>query len=90
MIAKRHHVRIESEGSGGRLFVDGQDISRNVASLDLHLESRTGAQMILDIAAFPLSSELTDVQIALRPEMHDFLIHLGWTPPEEGTSDVLD
>ncbi len=90
-MSKRHTVRLVSEGGAlARLFLDDEDISRSVSAVDIHASARDGIGVNLHLVAAPLAVDLTDVEVWLPEETRNLLIRMGWTPPEEEGTDVLD
>lgn len=83
-------VRITSlDDRRTQLLIDGKDISSKVMRLKLDINPQTsGHRLYLDVAAFPVDVEVTDVNVLICEETHDLLVWLGWTPPEEATNAI--
>jgi hypothetical protein len=86
--------RIEISGTGlpggTAVRLDGQDIINAVRGLKLALGVGQLPELELDVVIRDaVELELQDVQVYLPNSTRELLVRLGWTPPDERTSQAL-
>lgn len=87
MSKRTHHVEIQHEGLGGRVVVNGMDISSTVRGLKWESEVGSVPRMTLDLRLFDVTTVGSpETEIFLPTETRDALIALGWTPPDSHTT----
>ncbi len=80
----RNHVQVRSAGGvTGKLLIDDMDVSAATKGFNLSMGYGDHPRMVIDIAAFPLTLDIEECSVYLKPECHALLVQLGWTPPPE-------
>jgi hypothetical protein len=71
-----------NEIGNGSLKLDGVDVSKAVRGFEL--SSRVGqvTTLLIDLVV----AADADGEVALKPDVHELLIDLGWTPPGDGAA----
>jgi hypothetical protein len=85
-------VELTTEGPGGRLVVDGQDISNGVRAVDIQVngEDLPRVTVELNVFAYQAGHDGAETRLYLTDEARKALLMFGWTPPvdEVGDSDA--
>jgi hypothetical protein len=79
-----HHVEISTEGTRGRILIDGHDISKAVESYTVFHNAGSMPRVYIDfnlVDVTPLDSK--EMQVLVTDEVAETLKVLGWTPPED-------
>ena len=78
-------IEVSGAGRGGRVVLDGADVSKGVRGLTIRAGLGQVTQVELDLSVFDVTEFESDaVQILIPDHTRDALIALGWTPPPEG------
>ena len=86
--ARRHTLRIGSEGVGGAVHLDGHDISNALAGVSLHMKSGHLPTAVLDVYVHEMpTGDVREAHVDLPPATRDLLVRLGWTPPVKEATD---
>jgi hypothetical protein len=67
-----------------RIEVNGHDISNAVSGMDLRLRPGEIPELNLDLRVLDVSSvDSAEVEVFIPSQVHDALVKLGWSPPQE-------
>ncbi|WP_028192937.1 hypothetical protein [Salinispora pacifica] len=78
------HAEIELGRAGGRVILDGTDVSGAVRRLTVRAEAGCLPDIELDLSIVDATRIDSDhAQMLIPPATRDALVTLGWTPPLE-------
>lgn len=73
---------IAAATGGGRIVLDGVDVSTSVRAFDLHATAGRRPRLTLDVdVRHPAHIALADADVVVSPATAAVLDQLGWTPP---------
>lgn len=75
-------LRITSDGLGGRVHLDGRDISNALVAVNLKVGTGELPLAVLDLMIHDLTSEV-EATFEVPDATRALLVRLGWTPPTE-------
>lgn len=78
----RQHVKITSTGKGGRIEVDGEDVSSGLSGVSVRLDPRELAEVEFHLH-LPTVEIDGEYEVRMADATWDTLRSLGWTSPEE-------
>jgi hypothetical protein len=74
-------VRIATEGGGGRVVIDGTDVSSMITGFRVDASVGDVPRVRLDILPFHATVVAEKPIVEIAPEVVPLLKYLGWTPP---------
>lgn len=84
-----HHVTLKSvpprsgQAPAYQLTLDGEDISSQVAGLNLSIDPSRAQRLELYLVHHLPDMDLAGLDVLVDADTHDLLVRLGWTPPAE-------
>lgn len=77
-------AEIELDRTGGRVILDGTDVSGAVRRLTVRAKAGRPSDIELDLSVVDVTRIDSDhAQVLNPPATRDALVTLGWTPPPE-------
>lgn len=76
-------IRIQSDGLGAKLELDGVDISSAVSGVQVDMRPGQLPEVNLDVVGADSGFELDVARVVVSSTSSDVLVQLGWTPPAD-------
>jgi hypothetical protein len=76
------HIKIKQLSlNSAEVVINGVDMARIVSAYHVHADMQDGPQVVIQFAATVLPEFDGPADVQVTQELHEALIHLGWTAP---------